>query len=117
MNHQTTNRASAAALGLLVASALFAIVTVVVKLTLSVPDIDADRASDRTKALAAIRAEEDNALTHAATIDAQRGIVRLPIETAIKLAADKWQNPAAARADLKDRVEKSVAPVKAESFE
>jgi hypothetical protein len=43
--------------------------------------------------------------------------VRLPIETAIKLAADKWQNHAAARADLKDRVEKSVAPVKTESFE
>jgi hypothetical protein len=50
-------------------------------------------------------------------IDAKHGTVRLPIDTAMTLAAQKWQNPAAARADLNARVEKSVAPVKTESFE
>ena len=117
MNYQTINRASGAAFGLLIASVLFAAVTVAVKLTLPVPAIDADPAAARTKALAEIRAEEENCLNRPAIIDAQRGIVRLPIETAMQLAAQKGRNPAAARADLNDRAEKSVAPVKAESFE
>ena len=41
----------------------------------------------------------------------------LPIETAMKLAAQKWQNPVAGRADLNARLQKANAPVKAESFE
>ena len=58
----------------------------------------------------------------AATIDAQRGIVRLPIEDAMKLAAQKWQNPSAARADLTARAEKAAAelpkaPEKPSAFE
>jgi hypothetical protein len=56
-------------------------------------------------------------LNTAAVIDAKHGTVRLPIATALTLAAQKWQNPSAARADLNERAEKSVAPVKAESFE
>jgi hypothetical protein len=50
-------------------------------------------------------------------IDGQRGIVRLPIEDAMKLAAQKWQNPAQARADLISRAERAAAPVKPVSFE
>lgn len=117
MNLDRINRATAAALGFLTVAGLFVALAVVVKLTLNAPAIDADRAADRAKALAEIRVGEENGLNQPATIDAQRGIVRLPIETAMQLAAQKWQNPSAARADLNSRAEKSVAPVKTESFE
>ena len=60
MNLLTINRATAAALGLILAGGLFAVVTVGVKLVLPVTAIDADRAAVRTKALAEIRAEEEN---------------------------------------------------------
>ena len=56
-------------------------------------------------------------MNYPAVIDAKRGIVRLPIKTALALAAQKYSDPAAARADLKSRVEKATAPVKTESFE
>ena len=117
MSTERINRATAAALGFLAVAGIFAVLAVAVKLTLNAPAIDADRAADRAKALTEIRAAEDSALTTAAVIDAKHGTVRLPIETALTLAAQKWQNPSAARADLNARAEKSVAPVKAESFE
>jgi hypothetical protein len=117
MNYQTVNRASAAAIGLILASVIFAVAAVAVKLTVMAPAIDADRAAERSKALAEIRAAEEISLAHPAVIDAKRGIVRLPIETAMTLAAQMWQNPSAARADLNSRAEKAVAPVKTESFE
>ena len=117
MNLSTINRATAAAIGLILAGSLFAVVTVGVKLLLPVTAIDADRAVVRTKALAEIRAEEENCLNRPAMIDGKRGIVRLPIETAMAIAAHQGANPSAARADLKSRVEKSTAPIKTESFE
>jgi hypothetical protein len=117
MNLSTINRATAAALGLILAGGLFAVVTVGVKLILPVTAIDADRAAVRVKALAEIRAEEEKCLNHPAMIDAKRGIVRLPIETAMALAARQGTDPSAARADLKRRIEKATAPVKTESFE
>ena len=117
MNLERINQASGAAIGFLIVSIIFAVLAVAVKLTLNAPAIDADRAADRAKALAEIRIAEDSALTTAAVIDAKHGTVRLPIDTALTLAAQKWQNPSAARADLNDRAEKSIAPVKTESFE
>jgi hypothetical protein len=71
-----------------------------IKLAVPVPAIDADRAAERSKALAEIRAAEEISLSHPAVIDAKRGIVRLPIETAMALAAQMWQNPSAARAGI-----------------
>jgi hypothetical protein len=116
-NVQQTNRAAAAAIGFLIVSGIFAVLAVGVKVSQPATAIDADRAAERSKALAEIRATEEKALATAAVIDAKHGTVRLPIETAMALAAQKWQNPSAARADLNTRVEKSTAPVKAESFE
>ena len=109
MNLERTNRGSAAAVGFLLASGLFAALALSVKLSQPVPEIDADRGVQRSQALAEIRAAEDTALNTAAVIDAQRGIVRLPLDVALKLAAQAWQNPAAARADLKARAEKAAA--------
>ncbi len=122
MNLQQTNRATAAALGFLLASGIFAVLVVVVKLTLHAPAIDADRGAERSKALAEIHATEEKSLANAAVIDAPRGIVRLPIETALQLAAQKWSNPSAARADLNARAEKAAAelpkaPEKPSAFE
>jgi len=124
MNNATPNpnRASGAALGFLIASLIFIALVTVVKFSLKVPAIDADRAAERSKDLSEIRAAETTALDHAAWIDQQRGIVRLPVETALRLAAQEWKNPAQARADLIAREEKAsapppVAPVKPSLFE
>ena len=122
MKFEQTNRATAAALGFLAVAGIFAGLAVAVKLTLNPPAIDADRAAERSRALAEIRVAEEKSLATAATLDASRGIVRLPIEAALKLAAEKWRNPSAARADLNARAEKAAAdlpkaPEKASAFE
>ena len=111
------NRGTAAALGFLTVAGIFAVLAIVTKVGLNAPAIDADRAAERSKALAEIRTAEETALTTPAVLDSKHGTVRLPIETALQLAAQKWQNPADARADLNSRAEKAVAPVKTESFE
>jgi hypothetical protein len=111
MNLQTLNRSSAAGIGLLVVSVFFAVLAVAVKLFVAAPAIDADRDAVRAKALAEMRATEEISLNHPGWVDQARGIVRLPIETAEQLAAQAWQNPAAARADLTARAEKAAAPL------
>ena len=116
MNLERTNRASAAAIGFLIVSVIFAVLVVGLKLTLHTPAIDSDRAAERSKALAEIRATEEKSLATAAVIDAPRGMVRLPIEDAMKLAAQKWQNPSAARAE-KAAAELPKAPEKPSAFE
>jgi hypothetical protein len=110
MNSPTINRASGAAIGIIIASVIFAVLAVAMKLFVSVPALDADRAAVLAKALAEIRATENVSLNNAGWIDQSRGIVRLPIETAVQLAARAWQNPASARADLTARAEKAAAP-------
>jgi hypothetical protein len=122
MNFEQTNRASGAAIGFLIVSVIFAALSVGLKLSQPVTAVDADRAEERSKALAEIHVAEEKALTTAATLDAQRGIVRLPIDTAMQLAAQQWQNPSAARADLNARAEKAAAelpktPEKPSAFE
>jgi len=122
MSIKRTNHATAAALGFLTVAGIFAGLAVAVKLTLNVPAIGDDRAVERSQALAEIRVTEEKSLATAATLDAPRGIVRLPIEDAMKLAVQKWRNPSAARADLNTRAEKAAAelpkaPEKPSAFE
>lgn len=117
MNVEQANRSSGAAVGFLIAIVLFVALAIIAKLSIRPPAIDADRAAARRQALTEIHATEDKSLTTSAVLDPQRGIVRLPIQTAMKIAALKWQNPAAARADLISRAEKAVAPVAPPSFE
>jgi hypothetical protein len=111
MTLESSNRASGAAIAFIIAVVLFVALALIVKLSLTVPALDADRAAERTKALADLRASEDKSLTTLGWLDQQRGIVRLPIDVAIPLAAQAWQNPAAARQDLKARAEKAAAPL------
>ena len=116
------NRGSAAAVGFLLVGGIFAALAIGLKVSQVTPAIDADRGAERAKALAEIRAAEEKSLDSAAVIDVQRNIVRLPIDTAMQVAAQKWQNPSAARADLNARAEKAAAelpkaPEKPSAFE
>ena len=68
-----------------------------------------DRVAVRRKALAELRAAEAEALNNYGWQDQAKGIVRLPITEALKLAEREWQQPAAARSNLIARVEKATA--------
>ena len=104
------NRATGAAIGFIFGSLIFIVLAVIVKLSTTVPAIDADRAATISSALFDIRTNEAASLDTAAWIDRSRGIVRLPIETAEQLAAQEWSNPAQARADLIARARRASAP-------
>jgi hypothetical protein len=96
--------------GFLIACFLFAAIVVMVKWSVPVRAIDADRAAVRTKALAEIRAAESQALNHPGWINQDRGLVRLPIEVAMQITEREWRDPAAARSNLTARIEKATAP-------
>jgi hypothetical protein len=86
------------------------------------PLLGAGRAAERAKALAELRAAETDALNNVAWVDQAKGVVRLPIAEAMKLAEREWQNSAKARAGLIARVEKATAlppkaPEKPSAFE
>lgn len=91
-----------------VAALLFAVLVTIVKFATAVPAIDADRGAVRAKALAEIQAVEARSISTVGWADEARGIVRLPIETAMQIVAGK--SPAAVRADLIARAEKAAAP-------
>jgi hypothetical protein len=104
------NRASGAAVGFIAGSMVFIVLVVIVKLSLTVPAIDADRATTISTALFQIRSNEVVSLQSPGWIDRSRGIVRLPISTALQVAAQEWQDPAQARADLIARAKRASAP-------
>lgn len=104
------NRASGAAVGFIVGSLIFLVLAAVVRFTASVPPIDAVHASTIASALSEIRSNEVVSLQSPGWIDRSRGIVRLPISTAERLAAQEWSNPAQARADLIARAKRASAP-------
>jgi hypothetical protein len=110
-NTPDVNRASGAAVGFAMASLIFVVFAVVVKLSATVPSIDANRAATISQALYEIRTNEVASLNSAGWVDHDRGIVRLPIDTAMQIAAQKWQDPAEARADLIARSKKATAPL------
>jgi len=83
---------------------------VIVKLSMTTPPVDAARGAIISQALYQIRTNELTQLNSPGWVDKPRGIVRLPIETAMQLAAQEWQNPAQARADLIARAKKTTAP-------
>ena len=84
--------------------------------------LKANRAAERAKALGELRATETDALHTVAWLDQSKGVVRLRIEDAMKLAERSWQQPAAARSNLIERVEKATfvpppPPPKPSAFE
>jgi hypothetical protein len=111
MTLENSNRASGAAIAFVLGVIFFVILALVAKLSITIPALDTDRATVRSQALADLRASEEKSLNTFGWVDQQRGIVRLPIDTAIQQAAQAWQNPTAAREDLKARAEKAAAPL------
>lgn len=74
-----------------------------------------NRAAVRAKALAELRADEADKLENPGWVDPVKGLVRLPVRVAMQIVLRDWsENPAAARSNLVERVEKAnVAPPKA----
>lgn len=72
--------------------------------------LGSDRAEERRKNLVTVRAEADQALKNYGWQDQGKGLVRLPIDRAMEVALQEWQNPQAARSNLIARVEKATAP-------
>jgi len=91
VNNEQINRASGAAIGFIAASLIFIALVAFVKFSVRVPAIDADRASAISKALFEIHTNETVSLNNPGWIDQPRGIVRLPVVDAMKLAAQEWQ--------------------------
>jgi hypothetical protein len=110
MNPEQANRASGAAVALIIGSLVFIVLTAAARFLSSAPDIDADSGAKRSETLAKIRATETTNLNQVAWIDQARGVVRLPIDSAIQLTVQAWQDPAQARADLIAREKKATAP-------
>lgn len=86
------------------------------------PALNEARKAERAKALAEVRATEAQLLTQPAWIDKDKKVVRLPIQTAMQIVIQKWQDPKAARAELGERVAKATAmpppaPAKPSEFE
>jgi hypothetical protein len=80
---------------------LFIALVAVVKFSTTIPAIEADRAVVISKALADIHSAESNAINSVGWVDQSRGVVRLPIETAMQMVAS--DSPAALRAALAAR--------------
>jgi hypothetical protein len=91
-----------------------ALVWVTKKYAQPVAAVDEARKVERAKVRAELTAVETEALNNVGWIDQTKGLVRLPIDEAMKLAEREWQNPAQARSNLIARVEKATAlPAKA----
>jgi hypothetical protein len=108
MTLENSNRASGAAVAFVFAVVLFVVLALAVKMFVTTPHLDADRGAVFSKALAELRATEEKSLSTPGWVDQQRGIVRLPIETAIQQAAG--ESAGEILADLKIRAEKAAAP-------
>ena len=75
------------------------------------PSLFAERSAERMQ----VRAEFDAANTPIVNTydwqDQTRGIIRIPVDRAVDLTVQEWQNPKAARADLMARAAKAFAPL------
>lgn len=112
----------AVAAGIIGAFLIMALLVWVMRHYTQTEPLDANRAAERARAFGELRAAEVQALGQPAWIDPAKGIVRLPIEVAMKLVEREWQDPAAARSNLIARVEKATevppaAPAEPSPFE
>ena len=72
--------------------------------------VGAERGAARAKDNADIRGSGAEALKSWGYVDQPRGVIRLPIEDAMKLTLQGYQKPDAFRTDLVARVEKATLP-------
>ena len=83
------------------------------------PPLNAQRAAERARALAEMQVQNRVMQETYGWVDPARGIVRLPIAHAMKMAVQNYQSPAAGRSNLIARVEKATArlPAKVNHYE
>ncbi|MCX8157890.1 MAG: hypothetical protein N3J91_15860 [Verrucomicrobiae bacterium] len=83
------------------------------------PDLNARRAEERAKALAELKAANQEALENYGWVDQTKGLVRLPVTRAMELVAREWADPAQGRTLLLQRLEKASAkpPAPANPYE
>jgi hypothetical protein len=74
--------------------------------------VDAQRAAARAKDNADIRAGGADGAKMWGYVDPAKGIVRMPLDDAMKLTVQGYQNGGAFRSNLLERVEKASAPAK-----
>ena len=73
------------------------------------PAVDSVRATERTKNLKELQAANADMLENYAWQDKTKGVVRIPVSKAMEIAMQEWKNPAAARSNLIERIEKATA--------
>ena len=113
MAETTKSSCAAKAISVLAIIAAFLLMAFLVRQMTKVaqpPPVGAERAIARARDNAAIRAEGSAALQSWGYVDPTRGIVRMPIEDAMKLTVQGYQNAAAFHTDVLARVEKATAP-------
>ena len=79
--------------------------------------INQSRAAERIEARKKITAEALDALKNGGTADPARGIIRLPIDRAMQLTVQAYQNPETALTNWVARAQKAAAPPPEISFE
>jgi hypothetical protein len=73
------------------------------------PAISAARSAERLKARQELDAAGTAMLNEYSWVDQGKGIVRIPIGTAMEMLQRDWKNPAAGRSNLLARLEKATA--------
>ena len=68
------------------------------------------RVEERKKALAELRAANEEGLTRYGWVDQSKGLVRLKIERAMELTLEEYKNPAAAHSNLAVRAAAANPP-------
>ena len=108
-NNDESRCCSRSAYALAVFGALFVVAALVwaMKHYTTPPSLGAARAAERSKNLAEIRAVETLELNNYGWVDQTKGQVRLDVNRAMELTIAAAQDPAAARKDLNERVEKA----------
>jgi hypothetical protein len=81
------------------------------------PAINRDRAAERAKARKELTEKANAELADAGWVDKPKGIARLPIQRAMELTIQRYQNPEEARSNLVERAKKAAAPAPVQSFE
>ena len=76
-----------------------------------------ERALERAKAREAVAGKAFTNLTTAGWVDQAKGIVRLPIDRAMKMTVEAYQNPEAAHSNLVARSKQSEKPAPVQNFE
>jgi hypothetical protein len=102
---------SSGALNIVVALAALFIVALLVwtmKRYTTPDDLTAERAELRARNLVELRAAEQEQLGSYGWVDPGKDVVRLPIGRAMELTVAAWKHPAAARADLIERVKRAT---------